>query len=996
MAKRPGKIVRSGKPVSASEKKKLNGAEKRRTVAPSHIVKDFHIVGIGASAGGLEAFEQFFSNMPVPSGMAFVLVPHLDPTHKSIMPDLIARHTTMDVVQAKDGMKVAPDKVYIIPPNKDLSIFGGTLQLMDPTAARGLRHPIDFFFRSLATESGEKAVCVILSGTGTEGTLGLKAVKGEGGLVIVQDPSTAKYDGMPQSAIETGLVDFVLPPDKMPEQIVNYIGHTGTSRPERLPAKPSKGDHLQKIFAIIRTHTGHDFSFYKHNTVIRRIERRMAVNQITDMQGYAGYLRDNAHEVDALFKELLIRVTNFFRDAEAFEAIKERAMPHIFRNKSNDSLVRIWVPGCSTGEEAYSLAMIIQEYMTETKDRHKVQIFATDIDSGAIEIARTGEYSESITVDVSPERLARFFVKKGNIYKIKDELRESIVFAVQNIIKDPPFSKLDIISCRNLLIYLSSELQKKIMPLFRYALRPDGVLFLGSSETIGEHSDVFAILDKKWKIFRAKKGDGAYAAPLDLRHLTALDRIPHTEGRPGEKKEFTLGEFAKKYMLENYAPACVVTNDQGEILYVSGRTGNYLEPAEGKASLNVMDMAREGLRLELRTAVRKALSLREDVRLESLKIKFNGGFKTINLDVKYVREPEQLQGLLLMVFNDIPAVKEEPAPKGRSRRETQVDQRISELEMEVKSTKEHLQTTIEELETSNEELKSTNEELQSANEELQSTNEELETSKEELQSVNEELMTVNAELQSKIDELSQASNDMTNLLSSTQIATIFLDNTLRIKRFTPAMKKVINLIETDVGRPISDIVSKIDYPNFVADVDAVLSTLASREKEVRDMSGQWYVARIMPYRTVDNIIEGVVITFIDITRRKTAEERTLHERALLGSVLGYLPGGTDDLRDVRVQLVSKQTDEADLTKAAVDIPVCDQMENCEIFKGDGARKVSEKEFPLTRALKGEAITGEEWSLRQPDGSTIKARCNGGPVRGKDGEIIGGIVVWRCV
>jgi two-component system CheB/CheR fusion protein len=855
-----------------------------------------YVVGIGASAGGLEAFEQFFSHMPTDSGMAFVLIPHLDPTHKSILADLLKRYTTMPIVQAEDGMRVKADAVYIIPPNKDMAIMHGTLQLLDPVTSQGIRHPIDFFFRSLAEDQREKAVCIVLSGTGTEGAQGLRSVKGEGGLVLVQDVKTAKYDGMPSSAIATGLVDYVLPPDKMAEQLLNYI-----RRPWSRPLPPVEAqagrshDLLQKIYALLRSQTGHDFSLYKQNTIIRRIEKRMTVHQIERLQDYVAYLRDNLPETEALFKELLIRVTNFFRDPEAFEVVKDRVLPHVLKNHPEDTPLRIWVPGCSTGEEAYSLAIIVREHLLKIRKNIKVQIFATDIDSGGIETARAGVYAEGITVDVSTERLGRFFARKGADYKVKEEIREMVVFAVQNVVKDPPFSRLDMISCRNLLIYLSAALQKRILPLFSYSLRPEGILFLGSSETIGDHADLFSVVDKKWKIFKVKRSVGAMLPPDQHADATvagvAAERTLEAK-RPGDA---AIGELIDQLLLEKYTPPCVIADGKGDILYIHGRTGAYLEPSSGKARLNIVEMAREGLQLELRSALRKAGSGKKDVLIRGLQVESNEGFRPVDLEVRYIKNPEHLRGLVMIVFHPVsPAGTGKTARTRALRREKSRSQK-TELELELRATKDHLQGTIEELETSNEELKSVNEELQSSNEEMQSSNEELETSKEELQSVNEELMTVNTELQSKIDELFQANSDMSNLLAGTQVATIFLNNDLRIKRFTPAVTDVINLIQTDAGRPLSDIASKLEYDDMVKDAAEVLRTLASTEKSVRGRDGSSYLIRIMPYRTVANVIDGVVITFIDMTEQKRTQEA-------LSEALGFLDGIVETLREPLVVL----------------------------------------------------------------------------------------------
>ncbi|MEW6600651.1 MAG: chemotaxis protein CheB [Nitrospirota bacterium] len=833
-----------------------------------------HIVGIGASAGGLEAFSQFFRNMSADSGMAFVLVSHLDPTHKSIMDELLRKYTSMPVYQVQDGMEVAANHVYVIPPDRNMAIFHGKLQLIDPPERRGFRHPIDYFLRTLAEDQGEKAIAVILSGTGTEGTLGLRAIKGEGGLVLVQDIKSAKYDGMPGSAIATGLVDYILPAEKMPDQLLKY-GKQRRGKPEATEKDLRKSpDALQKIFFLIRNGTGHDFSSYKLNTIVRRIERRMAVHQIERLPLYVNFLRDNPSEVDMLFKELLIRVTNFFRDPKVFDVLTEKVLPHLFEHTTHEN-IRVWVPGCSTGEEAYSLAIAIHELVTKKNLDYKIQIFATDIDNEAIEAARNGIYPESISVDVSPERLKRYFAKQDSSYRINKKIREMVVFAVQNIIKDPPFSRIDLISCRNLLIYLGNELQKKLIPLFHYSLKPEGILLLGSSETIGQFSDLFAAFDSKSKFFKPKSVPPQHPVALGYPGI-----FPDRPGKPGmpvdtdKTPDISIGDLTEKILLKTYGPPCVIINEHGNILYFHGKTGKYLEPAPGKANLNIHEMAREGLRLELRTAIRTVINKKNDVYFENLKVKTDGGVQPCNLKVKPLSEPN-LRGLLMVIFED---ASEYQQPRAKKQTAKDSPPRLEELEFELKSTKEQLQTTIEELEASNEELQSANEELQSANEELQSTNEELETSKEELQSVNEELMTVNAESQNKIDELTQASDDMNNLLASTDIATIFLDSDLRIKRINPPAANVIKLIHTDVGRPISDIVLTLEYENLEKDVEQVLRTLIPVQKEGFDKSGKWYLMRILPYRTVENVIDGVVITFVDITSQKKLQMELVDAR----------------------------------------------------------------------------------------------------------------------
>ncbi len=836
--------------------------------------EEFYLVGIGASAGGLEALEQFFTHMPAHSdGMAFILVTHLDPSHESMMSELMKRFTKMNVLEAKDGIKIKPDYVYVIPPNKDMAIYHGTLHLSAPAVSRGMRMPIDFFFRSLAEDRGEKAICIILSGTGTDGTMGMRAVHGAGGLCIVQDPASARYDGMPQSAINTGFADYILPPGKMPDQLVSYAKFSYPAKTRKqgpFPGKPSRS--FDKILMTIRSQTGHDFSLYKKSTIHRRLEKRMSLHEIEDVSIYLRYLQEHRDEVQILFKELLISVTNFFRDPEAFEVLKRKVIPKLLQNKPGGHTFRVWAPGCASGEEAYSIAMILRELAEEKKLDFRFQIFATDIDENAIDTARSGIYPGNIAIDVTPERLKHFFTKEGNAYRIKKEIRDAVIFAVQNVIRDTPFTKLDLISCRNLLIYLDTELQEKLIPLFHYSLKPGGILFLGSSESIGKFVDLFSIIEKKWRFFQRKESISSYQTMLFTGLPWAHERPPgEIKWEAGKLREVSIEELTQKLLLENFAPPCVIINEKGEILYVQGRTGKYLEPPSGQATLNIQDMAREGLGFELRSAIHKAISQKKDIILRDIQVKTNGGFQPVRLSVRHINEPETMKGLMMVVFEDIPVKKGEPA-KAREKTAGVHNKRIEELERELKYTRENLQATIEELQASNEELKSTNEELQSTNEELQSTNEELETSREEMQSINEELVTVNSELQAKIDQLTRAENDMRNLFDSTNIGIIFLDAELNISRFTPEATKMINLIPTDVGRPISHIASNMKYDNLVDDAKKVLDTLVYKETEVQIKNGNWCLVRIIPYRTVDNLIDGVVVSFIDITQLKQTTE----------------------------------------------------------------------------------------------------------------------------
>ena len=862
----------------------------------------FPIVGIGASAGGLAAFEAFFSGMPIDKnpGMAFVLVQHLAPDHKSILTELIRRYTRMQVFEVVDGIAVQPNCAYIIPPNRDMAFLNGTLQLLEPSAPRGQRLPIDFFFRSLAQDQGERAIGIVLSGTGSDGTLGVRAIKGEGGMVMAQNPGSTEFDGMPRSAIATGLVDYELPPAEMPAQLVAYATHAfGHPRPPATVDTPKTESALKKIFVLLRAQTGHDFSQYKPSTINRRIERRMAVHQIDAIDSYVRFLQQTLPEVEALFRDLLIGVTSFFRDPEAFQVLEEQIIPKLFDDKPAGSVVRIWSTGCSSGEEAYSIAILLQERMQALKQSYTVQLFATDIDNRAIATARAGLYPASIAADLSPERLARFFTAEsdGSAYRIHKGIRDMLVFSEQDVIKDPPFSKLDLISCRNLLIYMGAELQKKLIPLFHYALKPGGMLFLGTSEGVGEFVELFAVLDRKSKLYQRKEnihGMDRAAPGRFLPPMTALDAVlPRGAKKTAFPVKLPMRELTEQALLQQLAPTSVLVNGEGDILYLHGRTGMYLEPAPGEAGIsNILTMAREGLRHDLTMALHKAAGAKEIVRCPGLRVQTNGHITLVNLTVcPVVAGPAATPAshLYLAILENAPPPAPEqvqqaavPASAEASGAESDAESRIAALKQELRAKDEYLQSTHEELESSNEELKSSNEEMQSVNEELQSTNEELETSKEELQSVNEELGTVNTELQTKVVDLSRANNDMNNLLAGTGIGTVFVDHQLRIMRFTPAASAVINLILSDVGRPVSHIASNlVGYDRLVADVQAVLNTLTPKELNVQTTEGKWHTMRILPYRTLDNVIEGAVICFVDITETVQTREALRKANELL-------------------------------------------------------------------------------------------------------------------
>jgi len=840
--------------------KKPAEASRPETPSPKN-GSTFPIVGIGASAGGLEALEVFLQNVPVGSGLAFVVVQHLDPTRKGIMAELLQRATPMKVTQTKDLTRVQPNCVYVIPPNKDMSILHGVLHLLDPVTPHGLGLPIDFFFRSLADDSEERSIGVILSGMGSDGTLGLKAIKGKAGVVFVQDPASAKFDGMPRSAVDAGLADVVAPVEALPGKIVAYLRHAPLIARPGLAEEDKAHSAFEKIVILLRAHTGHDFSLYKKNTVYRRIERRMAVHQIDRIATYARFLRENPQKLELLFKDLLIGVTSFFRDPEAWEELKARVIPALLKDRPPGQALRVWIPACATGEEAYSLAIVFKEVLQQLKpaQNHTLQIFATDLDRDAIEKARAGIFPANIVADMPPERLSRFFVQLERDYQIAKPVRETVIFAPQNVIMDPPFTRLDLVICRNLLIYLTPELQQKLLPLFHYSLNPGGFLFLGSAETVGGFTDLFAPLEGKSQLYRRLES-GLRAEPIEF----PVSFTPARKGVPPKalKPTANLQSLADQLLLQRYSPAAVLVNDKGDILYISGRTDKYLEPAAGKANWNLFAMAREGLCYELTDAFRKALRLKDAVTRKNVRVGTDGGVQAVDLTVQAIAEPEALRGLVMIIFTEVATPAETQAPaKGRPASSA----RMAALERDLEQARQELQTTREEMQTSQEELKSSNEELQSTNEELQSTNEELTTSTEEMQSMNEELQTLSAELQRKVDDLSRFNSDMKNLLDSTETATLFLDPALRVRLFTAEANRIFKLIPGDIGRPITDIASELTYPELADDAREVLRTLVFHEQQVAARDGRWFTVRSMPYRTLENMIDGVVITFADIT-----------------------------------------------------------------------------------------------------------------------------------
>lgn len=829
---------------------------------------EHYIVGIGTSAGGLQALETFFSNMPADSGLGFVVIQHLSPDYKSHMVQLLSKYTAMSVFEAEDGARVEPNCIYLIPPKKNMTIFHRKLYLRDHRHEPGLNLPIDIFLRSLAEDQGEKAIAIIMSGTGSDGTRGLRAIKEAGGMVMAQDDS-AKFDGMPRSAIATQLVDYILPPQRMPSELLNFIKHPCLANDSPLKVIISRDDDtLSKIFALLRTQCEVDFTYYKPNTVIRRIEHRMSVNQIEKLDNYLHYLYQVPSEVRSLYKELLIGVTKFFRDTEAFEFLQQEILPLLFEGRRQRDQIRVWVASCSTGEEAYSLAILLQEYMEQHDNYLDVKIFATDIDQDALDYASRGIYPESIAADASWERLRNFFVKKGDTYEIMRHIREMVIFAQQNLITDPPFSKIDLISCRNVLIYFQPVLQKKVLSMFQFALKPNGFLFLGSSETVGDQASFFLTHHNKWKVYQNKGFKPNY-----IEHPNIGGSVPRFVPAAKQTTTYDLPKIFDDQqtvekglisLIEDVLPPCVIIDENYDVMHAFGDIRQYLElPTGYRVSMNLLKMSRQDLSVALSTALHKASKDKQRIVYKNVKFKENDEVRRINLIAKPILQQRGQLNLMLVIFEPSDeSLDSENMPDYNIDQNT--NQRISDLEQELQHTKENLQATIEEFEVSNEELQATNEELLAANEELQSTNE-------ELQSVNEELITVNSEYQAKIQELTDLNNDINNLFNSTDIGTIFLDDKLRIRKFTPAAQKEINLLEQDIGRPLSHISHNIQGYDLPKAAERILKSLENIEQEVQNTNGEWYRLKLMPYRTMDNAIRGVVITLVDITARKRAE-----------------------------------------------------------------------------------------------------------------------------
>jgi two-component system CheB/CheR fusion protein len=843
----------------------------------SHISKQdrfpTHVVGLGASAGGLEPLEQFLAHVPTSSGLAYVVVQHLDPTHKAMLAELLQRATPMPVREVTASSPLEPNAVYVIPPNAELTVKGGVLRLAEPSGPRGMRLPIDVLFCSLAGDQGARAIGVVLSGMGSDGTLGLQAIKTQGGLTLAQEPRSAQFDSMPKSAIAAGAADVVGLAADLPARILRVIGLQAHA------SAPAHGDEvaspaaLGSILDLLRARSKHDLTSYKPSTLRRRIERRMAIHGVRSMAEYAALLVANPAELDLLFKEMLIGVTNFFRDPEAWDELGSIVLPELFARAGTDGRFRAWVAGCSTGEEAYSLAMAF----AQTRERlgaptgFTLQIFATDLNADAIAVARRGRYPASIAADVSPERLARFFRTQGQDhgYLIDPRIREMVLFAQHDLIMDPPFTRLDLLLCRNVLIYFNATLQKRLLPLFHYSLVPDGVLMLGGSETVGPAQNLFPPLSSKSRLYRRSPGKAAFGAVDYPFYRRLADRAPAQElpMSPQAPPTANLQVLADQLLLQKYCPAAVLVNELGDILYVSGRTGQYLEAAAGKANWNIHVMARPAIRTQLAVALRRAVKERTAVEVHGLRLDGNSTHQ-LDIIVEAIDEPKALQGLVMVVFRVVAAPL-----ANKSRRKKPAGAIDPAIGAELLRSQEELKGLREAMSASEEERQAAIEELQSTNEELQSANEELTTSKEEAQSMNEELQTINVEMQSKLDDLALAQSDMQNLLNSTDIATLFLDKDLNVRRFTEQIKRIISLRDVDIGRPLGELATTLNYPALHADAKETLRTLAFSEKEISTSDEHWFKVRIMPYRTVANVIEGAVITFVDITAAKQLESR---------------------------------------------------------------------------------------------------------------------------
>ncbi|MEQ8189931.1 MAG: chemotaxis protein CheB [Candidatus Eremiobacterota bacterium] len=864
------------KPLS----KKVNKSAEDKKISESPL----YIVGIGASAGGLEAFSELLKNLPANTGMAFILVQHLDPNHESMLTELLRQETTMNVSEVKNKMKIMANHVYVIPPSCEMTVSKGLLYICPRKKTSGKYMPVDTFFTSLASDQKNRAIGIILSGTATDGTIGLRNIKSEGGLTFAQDEKTAKFDGMPRSAISAGVVDFILSPEDIAgeiAQIDSYPYITGEDKVKTHKFIKEDEKDMTEIFRLLKQYREVDFTYYKPSTIRRRLARRMILCRIKHINDYIRYLKETPSELDFLYQDFLINVTGFFREPETFETLRKKIFPEILSwERDSDMPVRIWVPGCSTGEEAYSIAIYMIEYLQDINSGISASIFATDINEMAIEKARTGFYPETAVSDIPPDKLRKFFVKTEHGYQINKTVRNSCIFARHDLIKDPPFSNIDLISCRNVMIYLGPVLQKKIIPAFHYALNTKGFLMLGTSETIGTYADLFSLEDKRYKIYSKKSIMSrrllSYDFPVEKYNLKQPDM---QEKSDENHKDFNILKEADRVVLSTYAPPGILVDENMDIIEFRRNVSPYLKPASGPASLNLMKMAHEDLLVELRIGIHKSKQENSAITKTGLSLKYNGTKRTVDIKIIPLKKTATAKEYyFLILFYEKELIRPEEQKTGKKTEEPgeeetkEKDRKIIKLQEELKATREYLQSIIEEREATNEELRSAIEEIQSSNEELQSTNEEMETAKEELQSTNEELTTVNEELQHRNMELTQLNNDLTNLLSSVNIPVIILSSDLRIRRFTPLAEKIWPLIPSDTGRPLADLNLNILIPDIEKRILNVIDSLTSEEMEVQDREGRWYYLRIRPYKTLDNKIDGVIISMMDIDTLKKSSD----------------------------------------------------------------------------------------------------------------------------
>lgn len=984
-------------------------------IVPSHGYHLAPMIGLGGSAGSIQALGEFFKAMPADSGMVFVVILHLSPTHESTMPALLARATSMTVLQAENGQRVEPNHVYVIPPGKYLTAVDGHLKLTDIEDAHGKRVAVDLFFRSLADSHGPHSAAIVLSGADGDGALGIKRVKERGGLTIAQDPDEAEYPGMPRAAIESGMVDWVLEISQIPSRLLDYRNNE-----LRLALPPEEGPHplvartvgtddretaLRDILVHLRMRTGRDFSYYKRATILRRIGRRMQVNSLEHLPEYLAFLRTHSAEAAALLQDLLISVTNFFRDRESFEAI-ERYIPELFEDKAHGDTIRVWVPACATGEEAYSFAMLLLECARKLEAPPALQVFACDLDEGAIQLARLGRYPDAITADVSQERLKRFFVKDHRGYQVRRELREMVLFATHDLLKDAPFSRMDLISCRNLLIYLNSDAQRRALETFHFSLKPGGKLFLGSSESVDDDSRLFHVLDKKHRIYESR-ATSRVGMPIPTGPSSLLRAFEAQEGHGSpvvHGRQFVYEAAAPFHraleqkldrmtlvdlhfgLLERVGPPSVIVDADHEIVHLSEHAGKFLNFGGGEPSLNLLRTVNPDFRTELRAALFRASESKLEVQTPPMSVEIDG--RKCKVAIRVIPAGKVDEGFLLVLFDETVATADaarhaseaEPAETGAA---------VEHIERELEHVKRNLRDTVEQYEASTEELKASNEELQAMNEELRSATEELETSREELQSTNEELTTVNQEMKGKVDELAHANSDLQNLMASTSIATIFLDRELAVTRYTPSAVELFHLIPTDVGRPLSDMKQRLDYPELMADAEKVLRTLVPIEREVQD-ENRWFLARLLPYRTQEDHIAGVVLTFIDITQRKLALEATRQSedrvRIIIESAKEYAIFTLDPERRI-----DSWNSGAEMVFGYSDKEILGQSGDILFIPEDRVKGDPKREAQLARD-EGRA-ENERWHLRK-DGSRFYGSGAVMPLRNDEGQLIGYLKIMR--